>query len=59
MNSDCRACISEAVHSQPTFQKHGGVTCGGVQIHVLDRNSFEPWFAGIAMAKFAHDMYPE
>ena len=43
---------------QPTFQKHAGVTCGGVQIHVLDRNTFEPWIAGIAMAKFAHDMYP-
>ena len=43
---------------QPTFQKHGGVTCGGVQIHVLDRNLFEPWITGIAMAKFAHDMYP-
>lgn len=43
---------------QPTFQKHGGVTCGGVQIHVLDRNTFEPWIAGIAMAKFAYDMYP-
>jgi uncharacterized protein YbbC (DUF1343 family) len=42
---------------QPTFQKHAGVTCGGVQIHVLDRDVFEPWFAGIAMAKFAHDMY--
>lgn len=42
---------------QPTFQKHGGVTCGGVQIHVLDRNSFEPWFAGIAMVKIAYDMY--
>jgi uncharacterized protein YbbC (DUF1343 family) len=42
---------------QPTFQKHGGVTCGGVQIHVLDRTSFEPWFSGIAMAKLAHDMY--
>ncbi len=42
---------------QPTFQKHGGVSCGGVQIHVLDRNSFEPWFAGIAMTKLAHDMY--
>ncbi len=42
---------------QPTFQKHAGVTCGGVQIHVLDRNTFEPWIAGIAMAKFAHDMY--
>jgi len=43
---------------QPTFQKHGGVTCGGAQIHVLDREVFEPWFAGIAMAKFARDMYP-
>lgn len=42
---------------QPTFQKHGGVTCGGVQIHVLYRNSFEPWFAGIAMVKLAYDMY--
>jgi uncharacterized protein YbbC (DUF1343 family) len=44
---------------QPTFQKHAGISCGGVQIHVIDRDAFEPWFAGIAMAKFAHDMYPD
>ncbi len=43
---------------QPTFQKHGGVTCGGVQIHVLDRKVFEPWVMGIAMAKSVNDMYP-
>ena len=49
-----RSCVF-----QPTFQKHAGVSCGGVQIHVLDRNSFEPWLAGIAMAKLAHDMYPD
>ena len=48
-----RSCVF-----QPTFQKHAGVSCGGVQIHVIDRESFEPWVAGIAMAKFAHDMYP-
>lgn len=42
---------------QPTFQKHGGVTCGGVQIHVIDRDAFEPVFAGIAMVKLVHDMY--
>ena len=42
---------------QPTFQKHAGVTCGGVQIHVTDRDSFEPWLAGIAMTKLIHDMY--
>jgi len=49
-----RSCVF-----QPTFQKHAGTSCGGVQIHVTDRDAFEPWFAGIAMAKFAHDMYPD
>jgi uncharacterized protein YbbC (DUF1343 family) len=44
---------------QPTFQKHGGVSCGGVQIHVLDRESFEPVSTGIAMVKAAYDMYPD
>ena len=34
------------------------MTCGGAQIHVLDRDVFEPWITGIAMVKFAHDMYP-
>jgi len=43
---------------QPTFQKHAGVTCGGVQIHVLDRDVFEPVLAGVAMVKLAYDMYP-
>lgn len=27
----------------PTFQKHAGVPCGGYQIHVTDRKTFEPW----------------
>ena len=49
-----RACVF-----QPTFQKHAGVSCGGVQIHVLDREVFEPVLAGVAMAKLAHDMYKE
>ena len=44
---------------QPTFQKHAGVTCGGVQIHVTDRDVFEPVFAGIAMVKVIHDMYKD
>jgi uncharacterized protein YbbC (DUF1343 family) len=42
---------------QPTFQKHGGRSCGGVQIHVLDRAAFEPVKAGLAVVKIAHDMY--
>jgi uncharacterized protein YbbC (DUF1343 family) len=44
---------------QPTFQKHAGTSCGGVQIHVLDRERFEPVKAGIAVVKIAYDMYTD
>ena len=30
------------VFFEPTFQKHARETCGGCQIHVLDRRAFEP-----------------
>jgi uncharacterized protein YbbC (DUF1343 family) len=42
---------------QPTFQKHAGKSCGGVQIHVRDRDAFEPVKAGLAVVKVAYDMY--
>lgn len=42
----------------PTFQKHAGKACGGVQIHVTDRDLFEPVITGIAIVKTAHDIYP-
>jgi uncharacterized protein YbbC (DUF1343 family) len=48
-----RSCIF-----RPTFQKHAGISCGGVQIHVTDRNMFEPVRTGIEMVKLAHDLYP-
>jgi uncharacterized protein YbbC (DUF1343 family) len=44
---------------QPTFQKHCGVTCGGVQIHVTDRREFEPVIVGAAVVKAAYDLYTE
>ena len=44
---------------RPTFQKHAGQPCGGVQIHVTDRERFEPVIAGVAMVKTAVNMYPD
>jgi uncharacterized protein YbbC (DUF1343 family) len=44
---------------RPTFQKHAGITCGGVQIHVMNRAEFEPVTTGIAMVKIAYDLYPD
>lgn len=44
---------------QPTFQKHAKVTCGGLQLHVTDREEFTPVIVGIAMIKTAYDLYPD
>jgi uncharacterized protein YbbC (DUF1343 family) len=35
---------------EPTFHKHAGVSCGGCQIHVLDRGRFRPVETGVALA---------
>ncbi len=34
---------------EPTFQKHAGVTCGGCQIHVTNREAFRPVATGVAL----------
>lgn len=34
---------------EPTFQKHARKTCGGCQIHVLDRKTFKPVLTGVAL----------
>jgi uncharacterized protein YbbC (DUF1343 family) len=44
---------------QPTFQKHAGRTCGGVQLHVLERESFEPVIAGVAAVKVIYELYTD
>ncbi|HYP51218.1 MAG TPA: hypothetical protein VEQ34_09780, partial [Pyrinomonadaceae bacterium] len=48
-----------AADFQPTFQKHAGTTCGGVQLHVLDRETFEPVRTGMAMVKAIVELYGE
>lgn len=47
-----RSCIF-----RPTFQKHAGISCGGVQLHVIERSEFEPVITGVAMVKVAYDLY--
>ncbi len=43
----------------PTFQKHAGAACGGVQIHVTDREAFEPVACGVAIVQAALAMYED
>lgn len=44
---------------QPTFQKHKDVPCGGVQIHVTDRQAFEPVMTGVATVLLARELYTQ
>ncbi len=43
----------------PTFQKHAGQLCHGVQVHILAREAFKPVISGIALIKAFHDLYPD
>ena len=44
---------------QPTFQKWAGQTCGGVQLHVRQREIFEPYLTGVAVLVTIRKLHPE
>jgi len=44
---------------EPTFQKHAKVPCGGCQIHVLDRETFEPCTVAAALLLACRRTSPE
>lgn len=42
----------------PTFSKHEKKMCGGVQVHVIDKDTFEPVKTGWAMLNIIRELYP-
>jgi uncharacterized protein YbbC (DUF1343 family) len=46
------------IYFKPTFNKYRGMTCGGVYIHVTDRETFRPFLTGVTMAAVYRDMVP-
>ena len=43
----------------PTFHKHANKVCGGVELHVTNRATFEPYRTGLWCVKVARDMNPD
>jgi len=43
----------------PTFHKHVGESCGGVQLHVTDRRAFRPLRTGVALLAATHRLWPD
>jgi uncharacterized protein YbbC (DUF1343 family) len=42
----------------PTFHKHAGTPCGGVQLHVTDRDAFRPYLTGVALLRASRRLWP-
>ncbi len=43
---------------EPTFHKHAGEACGGVQVHVTDRRTFDPVLAYSAAIAAIRELWP-
>ncbi len=50
--------IARPIQFSPTFHKHAGTTCGGVQVHVTDAHAFKPVATYIALVALAHHQNP-
>jgi uncharacterized protein YbbC (DUF1343 family) len=44
---------------EPTFQKFRGQLCGGVQQHVVERETYRPLRTGYALIRTAHRLWPD
>ena len=43
----------------PTFNKYAGEKCGGVQIHLKDRENFKPFKVAVTLIKVIKELYPQ
>ncbi|NPV80261.1 MAG: DUF1343 domain-containing protein [Firmicutes bacterium] len=48
-----------AAYFIPTFSKYQGELCGGVQLHVRDRNTFRPVATALHMIEAIRKLYPD
>jgi uncharacterized protein YbbC (DUF1343 family) len=51
--------VARPLTFRPTFHKHAGATCGGVQIHVTDPKSFRPYATYVALIGHARAQRPD
>jgi len=44
---------------KPTFEKHAGTDCHGVQVHVVDRDQFRPLFTTVVLIQTIYELWPK
>ena len=48
-----------AAHFTPTFSKHQGELCHGIQLHITDKSAFRPFEAGLCLLDAIRRQYPD
>ncbi|HSG07798.1 MAG TPA: DUF1343 domain-containing protein [Longimicrobiales bacterium] len=56
---DVAGAVLRPCYFEPTFQKHVGQVCGGVQIHVVDRRAFRSVRAAVSLFRAMRDQSPD
>jgi len=51
--------LFRAAHFRPTFQKHSGHSCGGLQVHVTSRDRFRPFATYLVVLREAARLAPD
>ncbi len=51
--------LARPLHFEPTFQKHAGNLCGGIQVHVTDREAFRPVLTYVTILSVVLELWPE
>jgi uncharacterized protein YbbC (DUF1343 family) len=57
--ADLPGLVPRPVMFRPTFHKWAGQPCGGVQLHVTDRETFRPYLTGVAFLREIRMRWPE
>ena len=47
------------IYFRPSVSKYAGERCGGVQVHLIDREKFQPLRTGLYLIKTVMEMYPD
>ena len=53
------AVVFRSCYFTPMFSKYGGELCGGVQIHVTDRDAYRPVETALHMIATVHDLWSD
>jgi uncharacterized protein YbbC (DUF1343 family) len=58
-NLKLRGVFFRENYFQPSFHKFAGELCVGAQLHVIDRDTFQPFLAGVQIIKHIRKIYHE